>query len=166
SGANLQTLECGWQVYPAMYGDAKPHLFIYWTADDYNTTGCYNLTCNAFVQTGTAYAPGMALSPTSVSSGAQYVIELAYGTPEAAGGFTSMGHREPTQSDTTRTRNTRVVRLRRTPPRSITAAKWWAPPVFRPWVAARLPTPGGRRLPISEPSATGLPRAGPWLMPV
>jgi len=78
SGANLQTAECGWQVYPALYGDAKPHLFTYWTADDYSTTGCYNLTCNAFVQTGTAYTPGMALAPTSVSSGAQYAIELAY----------------------------------------------------------------------------------------
>ena len=27
SGANLQTLECGWQVYPAFYGDKKAHLF-------------------------------------------------------------------------------------------------------------------------------------------
>jgi len=78
SGANLQTAECGWQVYPGFYGDAKPHLFIYWTADDYSTTGCYNLTCSAFVQTGTAYSPGMALAPVSVSSGAQYEIELAY----------------------------------------------------------------------------------------
>jgi hypothetical protein len=78
SGANLQTIECGWHVYPAMYGDAKPHLFTYWTADDYNTTGCYNLTCKAFVQLGSAFAPGMALSPISVVDGAQYAIELAY----------------------------------------------------------------------------------------
>ena len=78
SGANLQTAECGWQVYPAMYGDAKPHLFIYWTADGYSATGCYNLTCGAFVQTGTAYTPGMALGPISMSGGAQYIIELAY----------------------------------------------------------------------------------------
>ena len=78
SGANLQTLECGWQVYPAFYGDKKPHFFTYWTADDYNATGCYNLTCSAFVQIGSSFAPGMALGPTSVSGGAQYVIELAY----------------------------------------------------------------------------------------
>jgi hypothetical protein len=26
-------------------------LFIYWTADDYTSTGCYNLECPAFVQT-------------------------------------------------------------------------------------------------------------------
>jgi hypothetical protein len=78
SGANLQTLECGWQVYPAMYGDTKPHLFTYWTADDYNKTGCYSLTCNAFVQTSNVIAPGMAIGPTSVVGGQQYEIELTY----------------------------------------------------------------------------------------
>ena len=78
SGANLQTIECGWQVCPALYGDAQPHLFTYWTADGYNSTGCYNLTCSAFVQTGTSFAPGMALGPISVSGGQQYEIELAY----------------------------------------------------------------------------------------
>lgn len=78
SGANLQTAECGWQVYPALYGDSRPHLFTYWTADDYSSTGCYNLSCSAFVQIGTTFAPGMALGPVSVSGGAQYEIELAY----------------------------------------------------------------------------------------
>src|SRR5262245_13076639 len=78
SGAKLQTIECGWQVYPAFYGDAKPHLFTYWTADNYNATGCYNLTCSAFVQIGSSFAPGMAVGPISVVGGAQYVIELTY----------------------------------------------------------------------------------------
>lgn len=78
SGSNLQTAECGWQVYPGMYGDSHPHLFTYWTADDYSSTGCYNLTCGAFVQLGSSYAPGMALGPVSTSGGAQYEIELAY----------------------------------------------------------------------------------------
>jgi hypothetical protein len=78
SGANLQTLECGWQVYPALYGDTKPHLFTYWTADDYNATGCYNLTCKAFVQTSSTFAPGMAVGPISVVGGSQYVMELAF----------------------------------------------------------------------------------------
>ena len=77
-GAGLQTLECGWQVYPALYGDARPHLFTYWTADNYNTTGCYNLSCRAFVQTSSAMAPGMAVGPISVFGGAQYSVELTY----------------------------------------------------------------------------------------
>jgi Neprosin len=78
SGANLQTIECGWQVYPAMYGDAQPHLFTYYTADDYATTGCYNLTCGAFVQTSASFAPGMVVGPISVTGGPQYRMELAY----------------------------------------------------------------------------------------
>jgi Neprosin/Neprosin activation peptide len=78
SGANLQTVECGWQVYPALYGDSRPHLFTYWTADDYGSTGCYNLSCSAFVQTSSSFAPGMAVGPVSVSGGSQYTIELAY----------------------------------------------------------------------------------------
>lgn len=78
SGAKLQTIECGWQVYPAFYGDKKAHLFTYWTADDYNATGCYNLTCSAFVQTSASFAPGMALGSVSVIGGAQYIMELAY----------------------------------------------------------------------------------------
>ena len=63
SSAGVQTIECGWQVYPALYGDARPHLFTYWTADGYNKTGCYNLTCSAFVQTSSTFAPGMAVGP-------------------------------------------------------------------------------------------------------
>jgi hypothetical protein len=47
----LQTAEVGWQNYPAHYGDNNSHLFIYWTADGYKTTGCYNLDCVGFVQT-------------------------------------------------------------------------------------------------------------------
>lgn len=78
SGGNLQTLECGWQVYPGLYGDTKAHLFTYWTADNYNTTGCYNLTCAAFVQTSSSFAPGMALNLVSVVGGPQYVMELTY----------------------------------------------------------------------------------------
>jgi hypothetical protein len=78
SSAGVQTIECGWQVYPALYGDARPHLFTYWTADGYNKTGCYNLTCSAFVQTSSTFAPGMAVGPISVSGGPQYTMELAY----------------------------------------------------------------------------------------
>jgi hypothetical protein len=78
-GANLQTIECGWNVYPALYGgNAQPHLFTYWTADNYNTTGGYNLTGGAFVQTSSSFAPGMVVGPVSVSGGSQYSMELSY----------------------------------------------------------------------------------------
>jgi hypothetical protein len=51
NGSTLQTAEVGWQVYPQKYGNSYPTLFIYWTADGYNRTGCYNLDCSAFIQT-------------------------------------------------------------------------------------------------------------------
>jgi hypothetical protein len=77
-GGNLQTAEVGWQVYPQFYGKTQPVLFIYWTADDYQKTGCYNLTCSAFVQTSNAYALGGVLSPWSTSGGQQYELQMSY----------------------------------------------------------------------------------------
>ncbi len=78
SGSGLQTAECGWQVYPGKYNTSLPVFFIYWTADDYNNTGCYNLDCSAFVQTSHAATIGGTISPSSVYGGAQYEIQLAY----------------------------------------------------------------------------------------
>jgi hypothetical protein len=78
SGAGLQTAEVGWQVYPQKYGNTKPVFFIYWTADNYNKTGCYNLDCSAFVQTSHSWTIGGTLSPSSVYGGAQYEIQVAF----------------------------------------------------------------------------------------
>ncbi|HEY0205440.1 MAG TPA: neprosin family prolyl endopeptidase [Acetobacteraceae bacterium] len=78
SGANLQTAEVGWQVYPQMYGNTKPVFFIYWTADNYNKTGCYNLSCKAFVQTNSRWAIGGTLAPVSIPGGQQYEVQVAY----------------------------------------------------------------------------------------
>ena len=58
SGKNTQTVEGGWQVYPAKYGTSKAVTFIYWTADNYVRTGCYNLDCAGFVQTNSKWPLG------------------------------------------------------------------------------------------------------------
>jgi len=78
SGSSLQTVECGWQVYPGKYGNGNANLFIYWTADDYKTTGCYNLDCAAFVQTNPKWHLGGYLRPVSTTGGAQYELFFAY----------------------------------------------------------------------------------------
>jgi hypothetical protein len=40
----LQTIESGWQVYSGKYGDSLPHLFIYFTNNNYRDgSGWYNL---------------------------------------------------------------------------------------------------------------------------
>ncbi len=69
SGSKLQTAEVGWQVYPGKYGSTKPVFFIYWTADDYTNTGCYNLDCSAFVQTSNQWTIGGTMSPSSTYGG-------------------------------------------------------------------------------------------------
>jgi Neprosin len=77
-GSETQTAEAGWQVYPALYNIKKAALFIYWTADGYNNTGCYNLTCPAFVQTNNSVTLGAGFSHYSVKGGTQYEIDLEY----------------------------------------------------------------------------------------
>ncbi|CAL4990999.1 unnamed protein product [Urochloa decumbens] len=74
SNNDLNTIETGWQVYPYLYGDTNPRLFIYWTRDAYRTTGCYNLGCSGFVQTNNQIAMGGTLAPQSTYGGTQYEI--------------------------------------------------------------------------------------------
>ncbi|VVB03330.1 unnamed protein product [Arabis nemorensis] len=75
-GGSLNTIEAGWQVYPYLYGGSNPTLFIYWTRDGYQTTGCYNLLCSGFVQTNTQYSVGAAYTTFSQYNGAQYALNL------------------------------------------------------------------------------------------
>lgn len=77
TGTAHQTVEIGWQVFPTKYGHSQPVLFIYWTADNYKTTGAYNLDAAGFVQTNPAWTLGGALSPVGDPGGQQYEIEVA-----------------------------------------------------------------------------------------
>ncbi|KAH9570557.1 hypothetical protein CY35_02G046700 [Sphagnum magellanicum] len=74
--SDLNSIEAGWQVSPDLYGDNNPRFFTYWTADGYQTTGCYNLLCSGFVQTSNAVALGAAISPVSSYSGSQYDMRV------------------------------------------------------------------------------------------
>ena len=78
NGPNTQTAEVGWQVYPLMYHSSEPVFFIYWTADNYGSTGGYNLTRPGFVQTNNSWTLGGTLVPVSVTNGPQYEIEVAF----------------------------------------------------------------------------------------
>ena len=78
SGAATQTVEVGWQNYPGKYGSQSPVLFIYWTADNYSATGCYNLECGAFVQVSNAATIGASLGVSSVAAGAQYDVSARF----------------------------------------------------------------------------------------
>eukprot|EP00250_Pteridium_aquilinum_P014665 c22130_g1_i1 orf=218-1579(+) len=73
---DLNTIEAGWQVSPELYGDSRPRFFIYWTADAYEQTGCYNLLCSGFIQTSNEIAMGASISPWSRDHSSQYDIKI------------------------------------------------------------------------------------------
>lgn len=77
SGTGTQTVEGGWIHYPTKFG-SKSVLFIYYTADDYQKTGCYNLDCSAFVQTNNSWALGGPFTNYSSYGGTQYGFTLQW----------------------------------------------------------------------------------------
>ena len=78
TGKGTQTVEGGWQVYPAKYGTNKAAFFIYWTADNYNHTGCYNLDCAGFVQTNSSWALGGTWASYSTPGGEQLAFQMQW----------------------------------------------------------------------------------------
>ncbi|CAL9201761.1 unnamed protein product [Musa hybrid cultivar] len=75
-GADLNSIEAGWQVSPDLYGDNYTRLFTYWTSDAYQATGCYNLLCSGFIQINNEIAMGASISPISNYDGSQYDISI------------------------------------------------------------------------------------------
>ncbi|XP_052623033.1 uncharacterized protein LOC111893822 [Lactuca sativa] len=71
----LSTLEAGWQVAPAMYGNKLPRFFLYWTNDGYRS-GCYNLLCSGFVQTTHEICLGATFDALSTYNGTQYDFDV------------------------------------------------------------------------------------------
>ncbi|XP_022714529.1 uncharacterized protein LOC111274158 [Durio zibethinus] len=54
----------------------QTRLFIYWTSDGYQKTGCYNLECPGFVQTNNKVVLGSLLEPVSTYGGSQFDINI------------------------------------------------------------------------------------------
>ena len=78
SSGPVQTAEAGWQNFPAKYGSENSALFIYWTADGYNNTGCYNQDCGGFVQVSNNMHLGAGFTNYSWYGSSQYEVELQY----------------------------------------------------------------------------------------
>lgn len=77
-GANLQTVEGGWQAYHDLYGDWASHLFIYFTPDNYGSGGCYNTSCSGFVQVNNTVYLGGGFTNYSVRGGQQWEFKLLW----------------------------------------------------------------------------------------
>jgi len=69
-GSPLQSVECGWVVYPRKFHPTLPVLFVFYTADGYSEKFGYNLE-GPFVQTNNNFLLGGVLS-SSVQGGVQY----------------------------------------------------------------------------------------------
>ncbi|KAI3899877.1 hypothetical protein MKW92_011471 [Papaver armeniacum] len=65
------TIEAGWIVNQYLYGDDQPRFFIFWTTDGYNSSGCYNIICNGFVQTTPDVCLGGSFTEVSTFNGVQ-----------------------------------------------------------------------------------------------
>jgi len=79
SGAGLQTVEAGWQVYPARLSDSLPRVFVFSTSDDYNPNGpsCYE-PCGRFWYTSANAPIGASLAPISTLGGTQYEFSFEW----------------------------------------------------------------------------------------
>jgi hypothetical protein len=77
---SYQTVEAGWINYPDQV--AQPHLFTYYTTNDYtqegNGLGGWNQDVTGWVQYSSTIFPGTVFTPTSVIGGAQYEITIEY----------------------------------------------------------------------------------------
>ena len=80
SGGGRQTLEVGHQEYRDLYGDWVPHLFIFYTTNNYTSSGDnkggYNQDVGGWVQYSSSIHPGALSSPLSTFGGAQYILQL------------------------------------------------------------------------------------------
>ncbi|XP_068653556.1 protein neprosin-like [Aristolochia californica] len=84
---DINTVEAGWMVNPALYGDRKTRLFIYWTNSTYQGPGCYNHRCSGFVQTSTEIALGAAITNPSTYGGEQYEITIVIFKDKSSGNW-------------------------------------------------------------------------------
>ncbi|MFJ4520729.1 neprosin family prolyl endopeptidase [Streptomyces sp. NPDC088810] len=79
SGTDLQTVEVGAQTYRDLYGDWYPHLFIFYTTNNYthsgDNLGGYNTDVNGWQQTSQRVYPTARLAE-SAYGGVQYDLAL------------------------------------------------------------------------------------------
>jgi hypothetical protein len=80
SGNGMQTLEVGHQEYRDLYGDWVPHLFLFYTTNNYtkqgDNLGGYNTDVDGWVQYASTIHPGALSSPLSQFGGTQFIMAL------------------------------------------------------------------------------------------
>jgi hypothetical protein len=103
-----QTVEGGWTVDLLLNGDSFPHLFTYYTTNNYtkggNNLGGYNRLQEGWIQVHPSIFPGMTLIGTSRQGMPQFEIGIKYQNFWATGGSLSTSIRPETGSGSASTR--------------------------------------------------------------
>nr|CAD1826349.1 unnamed protein product [Ananas comosus var. bracteatus] len=74
---DFNSIQAGWQVNPTLYHDYDVHFYVFWTADGYVSTGCFDLLCKGFVlDNSTKLKPGNIMTPVSKYDGPQRYFTL------------------------------------------------------------------------------------------
>ncbi|MEU6239342.1 neprosin family prolyl endopeptidase, partial [Kitasatospora sp. NPDC047058] len=80
SGTDHQTIEVGCQEYRDIYGDWVPHLFVFYTTNNYTKfgkgLGGYNQNVEGWVQVADTIHPGASITPLSRFDAEQFVLPL------------------------------------------------------------------------------------------
>lgn len=82
NGGATQSAEAGW-IAGAPFANLTTRLFIYWTNDNYQTTGCWNLQCPGFVQFDGSVVLGGTFPTLSSFGGTQAEVELTWAKSSA-----------------------------------------------------------------------------------
>ncbi|KAI3878976.1 hypothetical protein MKX03_000752 [Papaver bracteatum] len=72
----INSIEFGWIVYPALFDGSHTRTFGYWTADGHKQTGCFNVLCSGFVQVDIDIPLGAVIEPLSVYGKDDYYLHF------------------------------------------------------------------------------------------
>ncbi|XP_010530025.1 PREDICTED: uncharacterized protein LOC104806704 [Tarenaya hassleriana] len=71
------SIQFGWAAHSRIYPDARPRLTVFWTADGYKRTGCYNTLCPGYVQVDKEYYVGMEVLPKDSNGGPDSLLKVS-----------------------------------------------------------------------------------------
>ncbi|XP_021764926.1 uncharacterized protein LOC110729503 [Chenopodium quinoa] len=73
---SYSSVEYGWTVNPQLYGDSQSRTYSQWTADGFQSTGCYNSLCPGYVQISPRLPMGSTSNPVSTDGGKTYGMDI------------------------------------------------------------------------------------------
>nr|XP_023903905.1 uncharacterized protein LOC112015704 [Quercus suber] len=85
-GQDFDSIEAGMTVCENIYRDKETRIFVYWTDDAYQSTGCLNLDCPGFVQVDHQIVMGARVTPYSKYDGDQIGLKFYVWKDVNAGG--------------------------------------------------------------------------------